>query len=214
MMALESEVIIMPLVNDITANQREFIVPASAPAGAMTAQERDLLLDLLISSQQRLISTTVGLGVEQWKFDPGTGGWSIAQCAEHLSLSEDALLGIVRKSILAAPANPEGAATARGRDGIVVGAMRDRSQRHKTFDFLVPQTVSSNPALFITEFLARRTATLQYVRESADNLHHHFAPLGPLGDLDGYQWLLLLASHTERHVAQMEEVKAQPGYPA
>ena len=38
MMALESEVIIMPLVNDITANQREFIVPASAPAGALTAQ--------------------------------------------------------------------------------------------------------------------------------------------------------------------------------
>jgi hypothetical protein len=44
-------------------------------------------------------------------------------------------------------------------------------------------------------------------------LHHHFAPLGPLGDLDGYQWLLLLASHTERHVAQMDEVKGQAGYP-
>jgi hypothetical protein len=51
------------------------------------------------------------------------------------------------------------------------------------------------------------------VRGSSDNLDHHFAPLGPLGDLDGYQWLLLLASHTDRHVAQMEEVKAQAGYP-
>jgi hypothetical protein len=59
----------------------------------------------------------------------------------------------------------------------------------------------------------KRGATLEYVRQATDNLHHHFAPLGALGDLDGYQWLLLLASHTERHVAQMDEVKAHPGYP-
>ena len=67
------------------------------------------------------------------------------------------------------------------------------------------------PARFIDGFLTRRAATLQFVRETGKALHHHFAPLGPLGDLDGYQWLLLLASHTERHVAQIEEVKAQAG---
>ena len=50
--------------------------------------------------------------------------------------------------------------------------------------------------------------------EPCRGLYVHFAPLGPLGDLDGYQWLLLLASHTDRHVAQMQEVKAQPGYPS
>lgn len=96
----------------------------------------------------------------------------------------------------------------------VVAAMRDRSQRLKTFDFLEPRTCPSSPAIFIIDFLTRRAATLQDVRQSTDNLHHHFAPLGPLGDLDGYQWLLLLASHTDRHVAQMQEVKAQPGYPS
>ncbi len=183
------------------------------PTGAMTSQERDLLFDLLVSSQQRVIAATVALGLNQWTFDPGQDRWSIAQCAQHLALSEDALLGIVRTNVLAAPSNPEGAAAARGRDGIVVGAMRDRSQRHKTFDFLVPQDIPSSPATFISDFLVKRATTLQYVRESTDNLHHHFAPLGPLGELDGYQWLLLLASHTERHVAQIEEVKAQPGYP-
>jgi len=31
--------------------------------------------------------------------------------------------------------------------------------------------------------------------------------------LDAFQWLLLLASHTERHVAQIEEVKTQREYP-
>jgi hypothetical protein len=184
------------------------------PAGSMTAQERDLLIDLLVSSQHGLVAATVGLTADQWTFDPGPDRWSISECAEHLALSEDALLGIVRKQVLAATANPEAAATARGRDGVVVTAMRDRSQRLKTFDFLEPRTCASSPATFISEFLTRRAATLEYTRESTDNLHHHFAPLGPLGDLDGYQWLLLLASHTDRHVAQIEEIKAQPGYPS
>jgi hypothetical protein len=181
--------------------------------GIMSAQERDLLLDLLVSSQQRLIAATVGLSTDQWMFDPGPDRWSIAQCAEHLALSEDALRGVVRGQLLEAPVTPDAAAAARGRDGIVVGAMRDRSNKMKTFDFLEPRTVSSSPAAFVTDFLNRRAATLEYVRRATDDLHHHFAPLGALGDLDGYQWLLLLASHTERHVAQMDEVKAQPGYP-
>lgn len=193
----------MTVINDITQ-----ILP-----GAMTAQERDLLVDLLVSTQERLIAATEGLTAAQWAFVPGPDRWSIAECAEHLALSEQALLGIVRGQILESPATRESAAAARGRDGVVVAAMRDRSNRMKTFDFLVPQTVAPSSSAFVEAFVPRREATIQYVREAIDDLHHHFAPLGPLGNLDGYQWLLLLASHTERHVAQMDEVKAEPGYP-
>jgi hypothetical protein len=31
--------------------------------------------------------------------------------------------------------------------------------------------------------------------------------------MDGVQGMLMLAAHTERHVAQIEEVKQSPGYP-
>jgi hypothetical protein len=188
--------------------------PALAPApGLMTAQERDLLVDLLVASQQALVVSTVALTPEQWTFAPGDGRWSIAQCAEHLALSESGLLTMVGSQILASEAKPDGAAAARGRDGVVVAAMRDRSQRSKTFPFLEPNTVAPTPAAFITSFLDKRTATLRFVRETTDRLHHHFAPLGPLGELDAYQWLLLLASHTERHVAQIEEVKSATAFP-
>jgi len=40
------------------------------------------------------------------------------------------------------------------------------------------------------------------------------APWTPLGDLEAYQWRLLLASHTERHVQQIEAVKTASGYPS
>lgn len=184
--------------------------PAMAQApGVMTGQERDLLVDLLVTSQQALVTAVAGVAPGQWTLAPGGDRWSIAQCAEHLLLSEHALLGMVRSQILAAPAAPDAASSARGRDGIVVAAMRDRSQRSKTFPFLEPQTVAATPAVFVASFLTARTATLRYVRETTDALHDHVAPLGALGELDAYQWLLLLASHTERHVAQIEEVKSQ-----
>ena len=178
------------------------------PPGAISQQERDLLLDLLVSTERRVITVIVRLTPAQWTFRPSSGGWSIAQCAEHLSLTEDGLLGLVQGQILGSPAAPEKETGARARDGIVVAAMRDRSQRGKTFDFLEPRTVAATPAEFVETFLAKRAASLQYVRETGDALHHHFAPLGPLGDLDAYQWLLLLASHTDRHVQQIEELRA------
>lgn len=189
--------------------------PALAPApGLMTAQERDLLVDLLVASQQALVASVVGLTPAQWTFAPGDGGWSVAQCAEHLALSESGLLAMIRGQILASAATPEAAAAARGRDGMVVAAMRDRSQRSKTFPFLEPDSVAASPAAFIGGFLDKRTATIRFVREATEPLHHHFAPLGPLGELDAYQWLLLLASHTERHVAQIETVKSAAAFPA
>jgi DinB superfamily len=85
--------------------------------------------------------------------------------------------------------------------------MRDRSQRAETFDALVPRATTRTPTDFIASFLPRRAATIQYVRETTDALHDHVAPLGALGDLDAYQWLLLLATHTERHIQQIEDVK-------
>lgn len=84
--------------------------------------------------------------------------------------------------------------------------MRDRLQRAETFDALGPRATTRTPTDFIASVLPRRAA-IQYVRETTDALHDHVAPLGALGDLDAYQWPLLLATHTERHIQQIEDVK-------
>ena len=34
-----------------------------------------------------------------------------------------------------------------------------------------------------------------------------------LGELDCYQWLLVLSLHGSRHAQQMEEIKAAAGFP-
>jgi hypothetical protein len=42
---------------------------------------------------------------------------------------------------------------------------------------------------------------------------HFLSTLLLLKELDAYQWLLLLASHSERHTLQILEVKADPNFP-
>ncbi len=181
------------------------------PPGGMTADERALLVELLEASRNRLRNAMTNAPDSLWTRTPAGGGWSPADCAEHLVLSEEALLGLIRGTILAAPADPGLAVELRGKDGIVVQAMQNRAARQKTFDFLEPAGTWRERRAALDAFLARRADTLDFARSTRDPLHHHAAPLGELGMLDAYHWLLLMAAHTERHLAQMQEALSPDG---
>jgi hypothetical protein len=64
----------------------------------------------------------------------------------------------------------------------------------------------------ITKFDAARTRTLALVKAQRSELRLHFAKFGPL-EMDAHQWLLSLAGHSERHTAQINEVKAAKNFP-
>jgi hypothetical protein len=66
----------------------------------------------------------------------------------------------------------------------------------------------------LRQFEATRERSVRFSAVTQADLRKHFFPHPFLGLLDCYQWLLLLAAHCERHVRQMEEVKADPGFPA
>ena len=57
-----------------------------------------------------------------------------------------------------------------------------------------------------------REKTIAYAQSTQDDLRTHVGE-GPMGPMDAYQWLLLLAAHSARHTAQILEVEANPGYP-
>jgi hypothetical protein len=51
------------------------------------------------------------------------------------------------------------------------------------------------------------------VRDTQDDLRGHFFDHPVLKTLDTYQWILLLSAHSQRHTAQLNEVKANPNFP-
>jgi hypothetical protein len=65
----------------------------------------------------------------------------------------------------------------------------------------------------LAAFQQRRELTLEYLKSSTDDLRAHTMPHPAFGVLDGYQWLLFLPAHTERHALQIAEIQAHRDYP-
>lgn len=170
----------------------------------LSPQERALLLDRLTSSRDSVRRLCEHISDEQWGTKARPDAWSPAECIEHLILSEEALLGLVRNDILRTEPDRSLPESVRGKDGHVVTGLLDRSTRLRTYDFLEPSGRWRTQKAAWDAFLTRREATISYVRSTEDALHVHGASFGALGVLDGYQWLLAIAVHTERHVAQAE----------
>ena len=178
----------------------------------LTQGERDRALSELYAGRKMFLDSVAGLSDAQWNFKPAPEVWSIAECAEHIALSEDLIFGGVTK-IMATPAEPGKRALVKGRDEMILKGVVDRSQKFKAPEPLVPTHRWPTQAALIAHFKESRDHTLDYVRTTEDALRVHFMDHPVLKTMDGYQWILLLSAHTERHTAQLNEVKQNPGYP-
>lgn len=184
----------------------------SLAAQAVTDAERQRALAELAASRARLIASVESLTAEQWKFKPAPDRWSAAECVEHITVTELRILGGVMKS-LAAPPSP--AKFDRAKDEVILARMPDRSTKAQAPEEIRPvgRPEFATPKAAIAAFEKARTDTVQFVRETPVDLRAHGFPHFAFGELDAYQWILLLSGHCERHRRQIEEVKASPGWP-
>jgi DinB superfamily len=179
----------------------------------METQERQLVLDQLTASEARLLKLVDGLTPEQWNFRESPDRWSIAGNLEHLAVLETFIRAMVEKR-LAGPPEPEKRAQAAANEPRVLQLAQSRSTRLNARTALVPTGRWPNPADLIAEFCNTRAQTVAFAAQTEASLRDHFFTHIAFGDLDCYQWLVLLAQHTERHVLQIEQIKADPNYPA
>jgi hypothetical protein len=169
----------------------------------ISAAERKALLDVLAASEARFRAATASLTPEDWERQPAPGKWSPAELAEHLAVSEEVMPRLARKAL----SEPEGAldaAEAAARDAEIVSSMQDDSWRGKAAPSLQPRRAYRDGPEAAAAFLGRRSRTIEYVRETDEPLRRHTFPHPAYGALDGYQWLLMLAHHSDRHVRQIE----------
>ena len=185
-------------------------VGAAAVSPDVTPTERDRAGRYLAETRDRLVEAVSGLSDAQWKFKPAPDRWSVAEIVEHLALIED----IVGTNILPKLAQAAGAPShdPKQMDAAILAKVPDRSEKFQA----PPQATPSGrwtPQAALEHFLASRTLTTQIAKLSPD-LRGHIIPHPVLGPLDGYEWVLAVAAHTERHTKQILEVKADPGFPA
>ena len=77
---------------------------------------------------------------------------------------------------------------------------------------VVPRQTIRDPQSALDVFLRARTATIDYVRATKEDLRGHFAQ-SPMDGFtktrfsDAYRWLLRMSAHTERHLMQVHELR-------
>ncbi len=187
-------------------------VLTACQAQTLSQGERDFALSALHGSRKLFLDAVEGLSEAQLKWKPDAKTWSVMETAEHIVASEEMLAGQAEKA-MQSPADPaRKQPNPRAMDEKILAGVKDRSQKAQAPDGLVPKGRFRTIAGLTAEFRKLRDRNIAFVRETQLDLRSHFAP-SPMGDLDALQWYILMAGHTERHVAQIEELKANPGFP-
>jgi hypothetical protein len=185
---------------------------ASTRAQEVSQAEKDRALQYLESTKKGVLEATKGLSDAQWNFKPAPDRWSVAQVMEHLAAAEDMIRGLAQDQAMKTPAIPvRDPEEIKKADEAVLAMVPDRSHKAQAPEPLRPTNRFGSPAAAQKHFMESRAITEEYLKNTS-GLRAHLGD-SPLGKVDGYQCVLLIAAHSERHTKQMLEVKADPNFP-
>jgi hypothetical protein len=183
----------------------------AAHTQSLTPVDREKAMSYLESTRQGVIDATAGLSPAQFNFKAAPDRWSIAECLEHIALAEDFIRGMIVDKVMKAPPRPAGEDVA-AIDALVLAAVPDRSHKRKAPEPIVPANHFGSPAASLQHFLDSRKTTEELLKNTPDLRDH--AIMGSVGkNMDGYEFILLIAAHSDRHTKQILEVKADPNFP-
>lgn len=186
---------------------------AAARAQDVSQADKEKALAYLESTKKGVLEATKGLSEAQWNFKPGPERWSVAEVTEHIAASEDFLRGLAENQVKQTPAGtPLDEADQKKIDEGLLKMLPDRSQKRQAPEPLKPTNRFGSPEGSLKHFLESRATTEAFLKVTPD-LRGHVADT-PMGmKMDAYEWVLMVAGHSERHTKQILEVKADPNFP-
>jgi hypothetical protein len=177
----------------------------------ITDQERETALALLARSRTAVLTAVDGVTEPQARWKPAPERWSILEYIEHLAVSDDALIALVKRS-LQSPAQVETVEERRAREQKIRETPIPRGA-NRAPENLKPGARFQTLSDALSAFLAARERTVEYARSTEDDLRSHFTPHPVLGQLDAFQWLCGNARHAETHAAHVVEIRGMPDFP-
>jgi len=180
---------------------------------SLSPAEREHAVTELGSSRQAFLDATSGLSEAQWNFKPAPDRWSIAECAEHIGVTEAFVLKLITEQALKGPAEPEKRTEVQGKDSSIMVAAADRSVKFKAPEVIQPTRRWTTSGEITKNVLENRARTIEFINTTQEDLRDHFMDHPVFKTLDTYQWILLTSAHMRRHTAQILEVKADPNFP-
>jgi uncharacterized damage-inducible protein DinB len=178
----------------------------------MTPAEREFALKELDGSRERLLGTVRGLSREQLEYRAARERWSVAECLEHIIVVERLMFQALEGRMQQAP-DLSKHGDWEGQDEALTKQMIVGRKKRKLSPEVFRPTGRWPTKKLLPEFEAVRSRTREFSATFSSDLRSCFLVHPVLGRLDGYQWLLIVARHCERHRLQVEEVIASSGFP-
>ncbi len=155
----------------------------------------------------------------QLTWQPGGGeGWSIAECFDHIAVSNNIYLDAMDAALPGAATGPEaGVFHAAGLPSAkFIESLEPLSKRKHSAPMKIRPRATLNPESIFPRFLKSlsRLESLVSATNSKDLNRTRFQnPLVPLVRFTLASGLLIMAAHTRRHLWQAEQVTLAEGFP-
>lgn len=184
--------------------------PAAKAPVVFTEKDREFALKYLNDTKADYVKQLTGISDAQLNFRAAEGRWTIAEIAEHITVVEGALFGMMTSPAAAKTLKCED--VPRFADTALILAITNRGQK-----FTAPEQVRPNGRWktrdeLLASFEKARATTIEYIKANKADLRSTFIQ-SPMGTIDSFQGILFVAGHGDRHLAQLKEVKADPNYP-
>ena len=181
-------------------------------AQSITDEERAMTVSELERSRDMLDESVSELSEAQLNFKSSEEAWSIAECVEHLTISEKAF-GDMLKGTLETEADPSRRSEVQVADGDLLNMIRDRSNKVQTSEPFEPSGKFGTYKETLAALTGLRNAHIAYIDGTEDDLRNRYGEL-PFGTIDALQMVLFMSGHMERHTAQIQEIKEHSDFPA
>jgi uncharacterized damage-inducible protein DinB len=179
---------------------------ASLKAAPMSKIEREHLIAHMQMTHSWLIDEVSSLSPAQLNFRPAPGRWTVLEVVEHLVISEPIYWQQLQADLKLPPKKLE--KTPTDEDMLWYGI--DRVVHQKTESTKEPKGQVSDVRTGLDSLVKLHTTMLEYAKTTEDDLRAHAMPEW---GTDAYQCLLGISTHAQRHILQIREVKADPGFP-
>jgi hypothetical protein len=192
--------------------RRTFVTLALAVVGAIplvaapiSAADRQRVLAHFEMTEAWLVSELQGLSDAQLTFRMTPESWSIKDVVEHLAIAEPQYWTQLQES-LQQPVGYKSEAT----DAAILWYGIDRTNRSTTGEARVPKGQFASVTDSLASFRKLRAAMTAFAADTQEDLRGRQLKGGKM---DVYQWLLMISTHSQRHIMQIREIKAHGSYP-
>ncbi|MBO6534741.1 MAG: DinB family protein [Balneolaceae bacterium] len=168
--------------------------------------ERNFASSYLLASQQYIIDAVSELDEQAFNWKPADGGWSVANCLEHILSTEMAFHGMVQGAV--SSNEPDNEFNNSMADGVLIGNFNNRGTAVRTSENFEPSGKWNTKTEMLAALEESRSKLVEYLNSTDHDLRHYKMAL-PVATVDAYQIYLLVAAHGQRHTNQMLEVLAE-----